>query len=249
MRSSEWTMTDTGRPAGDSERPPDSAESGLVGLAGLLAGAKLDSMPPPAELEELDQGWGEGDGIDDTVALPLVRRPVAPAPRRGDGESKSQDLGRLVTFQERRIAELADEVASARSELGDERAAHARARSELASERAALAVLREELAALRGELAAAKEALVAAAAVSGEPSDDLQAIRGIGPKLAQRLTALGITRYQQLAELGPGELPSLAELLGIHLRRIEREGWIESARALVSTRGANGPEGAAADGD
>jgi predicted flap endonuclease-1-like 5' DNA nuclease/chromosome segregation ATPase len=70
--------------------------------------------------------------------------------------------------------------------------------------------------------------------VSGEAlaDDDLTRIRGVGPRLAQHLQALGVTRYQQIAELEPDALDDPEHALAPLKSRIIRDGWIEQATAL-----------------
>jgi predicted flap endonuclease-1-like 5' DNA nuclease/chromosome segregation ATPase len=70
--------------------------------------------------------------------------------------------------------------------------------------------------------------------VSGEPraDDDLTRIRGVGPRLAQHLQALGVTRYQQIAELDLEALEDPEHALAPLKSRILRDGWIEQATAL-----------------
>lgn len=73
----------------------------------------------------------------------------------------------------------------------------------------------------------------AAAAPAAPMADDLKVIRGIGPKLEEKLHALGITTFAQVAALTPSE----AERIGAELNfrgRIEREDWIGQARILAS---------------
>lgn len=67
------------------------------------------------------------------------------------------------------------------------------------------------------------------APVVGKP-DDLTAIKGIGPAFVERLRALGITTYADLARQDP---VILAERLGgrPNAERIRRERWIEQAQA------------------
>jgi len=64
--------------------------------------------------------------------------------------------------------------------------------------------------------------------------DDLQRIRGIGPKIAGTLADLGVRRYAQIAAWTPTDV----ERINARLRfkgRIEREQWIEQAQALLET--------------
>ncbi len=73
------------------------------------------------------------------------------------------------------------------------------------------------------------------AGFSAAPSapDDLLAIKGIGPTFLSLLHEAGISRYAELAAHTP---ESLSAALGgrVPAERIEREGWIEQARALQS---------------
>jgi len=157
------------------------------------------------------------------------------------------------TIAELRLAVTADAasleqaVAAAREEGA---VALAAAEHTIAGLRAELEAAERTIDALREELAAARAAASAATLAAG--ADDLRAVKGIGPKLAAKLVALGITSYRQLAELGPDDLAPLAELVGVPLKRIERDGWVESARALLargSTSGSSPPgDGDAAEG-
>ena len=64
-------------------------------------------------------------------------------------------------------------------------------------------------------------------------ADDLQTIHGIGPVIEKSLNDLGITSYQQIAELTRREIEEIAEILEIFPGRIERDNWIGSARKLA----------------
>lgn len=91
--------------------------------------------------------------------------------------------------------------------------------------------------------AASLDASPAALAASGpgaepEPTpaagaDDLTRMKGVGPKLAQRLNAAGITRFDQLASLTPAEAEALDAQLGDFRGRIHRDRWIEQAGFLA----------------
>jgi len=93
-----------------------------------------------------------------------------------------------------------------------------------------------------GELAAAAtdvsgEVLGIAAhrALSGGegPGDDLQKIKGVGPKFVTRLNELGVTRYDQLAGLNETELAHLDERMGPFKGRIARDRIAEQADYLA----------------
>ncbi len=68
--------------------------------------------------------------------------------------------------------------------------------------------------------------------VASSVADDLKLISGVGPKLEKTLNGLGISRYNQIAEWGADEVARIND----HLRfsgRIQRENWIEQAKALA----------------
>lgn len=68
---------------------------------------------------------------------------------------------------------------------------------------------------------------------AGDARDDLKKIRGIGPKLEKLLNQHGITRIQQIASLSATDIQELSEKLEAFPGRIERDGWVESARELI----------------
>jgi predicted flap endonuclease-1-like 5' DNA nuclease len=61
------------------------------------------------------------------------------------------------------------------------------------------------------------------------PPDNLQLLKGVGPKLASQLNELGITRYDQLARLGGNEVAMLDDRLGAFRGRIARDRLVEQA--------------------
>jgi len=63
-------------------------------------------------------------------------------------------------------------------------------------------------------------------------ADDLKKITGIGPKVEERLNALGITQFAQVAGLKKAEIEQLNDALGSK-GRVEREDWVAQAKALV----------------
>jgi predicted flap endonuclease-1-like 5' DNA nuclease len=65
------------------------------------------------------------------------------------------------------------------------------------------------------------------------PADDLQLLKGVGPKFAARLHELGITRYAQLAGCGDNELALLDEKLGPFRGRLARDRIAEQADYLA----------------
>ena len=61
------------------------------------------------------------------------------------------------------------------------------------------------------------------------PPDNLQLMKGVGPKLAAQLNALGISRYDQLARLSENEVAMLDERMGAFRGRIARDRMVEQA--------------------
>lgn len=65
----------------------------------------------------------------------------------------------------------------------------------------------------------------------GRPSDDLKRIRGVGVLIEKKLNALGVTRYDQVANWTQSDIERFSEKLDFN-GRIERENWVEQARIL-----------------
>lgn len=76
------------------------------------------------------------------------------------------------------------------------------------------------------------------AAASAPPSDTaplappVTLLKGLGPKAAVRLAALGITTTDQLAGLSPAQVAALDAQMGSFAGRITRDRWIEQAQLL-----------------
>ena len=67
---------------------------------------------------------------------------------------------------------------------------------------------------------------------SGTP-DNLQTLKGVGPKFAQMLNARGIIRYDQLAKMSGQEVELLDAQLGPFRGRLQRDRVIEQADYLA----------------
>jgi predicted flap endonuclease-1-like 5' DNA nuclease len=74
---------------------------------------------------------------------------------------------------------------------------------------------------------------VAVEHVPAGPADDLQLLKGVGPKFVARLGELGITRFDQLAGLNPNEAAHLDERMGPFQGRLTRDRVIEQADYLA----------------
>jgi len=80
--------------------------------------------------------------------------------------------------------------------------------------------------------AAAPEPAPAPVQASTAP-DDLKQIKGVGPKLEEKLNALGITRYDQIAAWTEQDVQRVDDQLNFR-GRITRDDWIGQAKALAS---------------
>jgi NADH-quinone oxidoreductase subunit E len=72
-------------------------------------------------------------------------------------------------------------------------------------------------------------------AAKGDSADDLKLISGVGPKLEEKLNALGIRRYAQIAAWTADDIARVDDELNFR-GRIERDDWVAQAKAL-SARG------------
>ncbi|MEO7277317.1 MAG: hypothetical protein ABIW33_04770 [Sphingomicrobium sp.] len=94
---------------------------------------------------------------------------------------------------------------------------------------------------LAGEAAAAASdvtgeilrAPVHGALAGGVESDDLSTIKGVGPKFADALHALGFNRFEQIAGLSDAEIQRLDPQLGAFRGRIGRDRIVEQADYLA----------------
>ena len=63
--------------------------------------------------------------------------------------------------------------------------------------------------------------------------DNLTSINGIGPVIEKKLHELGITTFQQIADLEQARMDEINEQLSFK-GRVEREQWVEQAKELIS---------------
>jgi large subunit ribosomal protein L21 len=80
--------------------------------------------------------------------------------------------------------------------------------------------------------AAKRLAPAAPADPGGTDQNELERINGIGPVLAGKLNALGITGIGQVAEFTQADIDRISEHLNFK-GRIERDEWVQQARKLV----------------
>src|SRR5690606_20295615 len=70
--------------------------------------------------------------------------------------------------------------------------------------------------------------------VAAPAADELTRMKGVGPRLADRLNGIGVTSFAQIASLSPAEAAELDSKLGDFQGRLERDRWIEQARFLAA---------------
>jgi len=66
-----------------------------------------------------------------------------------------------------------------------------------------------------------------------DPVDDLCRLKGVGPKFADALRAIGFTRYVQIAGLTPTEIERIDGQLGAFSGRLTRDRIVEQADYLA----------------
>ena len=82
--------------------------------------------------------------------------------------------------------------------------------------------------------AAAEPVPVAPAPAAPADGDDLTRLKGLGPKLAEQLHALGVTSFAQIAAWDDAEIDRVDAQLGRFQGRIRRDDWPAQARFLAA---------------
>jgi predicted flap endonuclease-1-like 5' DNA nuclease len=67
----------------------------------------------------------------------------------------------------------------------------------------------------------------------GDP-DPLTTLKGLGPKAAAQLNALGIVRFDQLGALDAAQIAAVDAEMGTFKGRIFKDRWVEQARYLAA---------------
>ncbi len=93
----------------------------------------------------------------------------------------------------------------------------------------------DEVAAAATDVAGEVLGVDAHGALSGGagPADDLQLLKGVGPKFVARLHELGVTRFDQLASMSERELTLLDERMGPFRGRVVKDRVREQADYLA----------------
>src|SRR3546814_5960638 len=64
-------------------------------------------------------------------------------------------------------------------------------------------------------------------------ADNLQLLKGVGPKLATLLQGLGVTRFEQIAAWTDADIAAIDPQLGNFSGRITRDNWVDQAGYLA----------------
>ena len=96
----------------------------------------------------------------------------------------------------------------------------------------------------RGVAAAAMTGMLGDAGGDVGAGDELQRIRGVGPKLEALLNENGVTRFDQIAAWDDARVDHFADLIGRMGGRIRSDDWVGQARDLAAGRG---PDAAGAE--
>ena len=95
------------------------------------------------------------------------------------------------------------------------------------------AKVEEEAPAAEVEAAPVAETAPVAAPVAEAGPDDLKMLKGVGPKIEQKLHEAGVTTFAQIAAWGAEDIAKMDDMLSFR-GRIERDGWVEQAKTLAA---------------
>lgn len=64
--------------------------------------------------------------------------------------------------------------------------------------------------------------------------DNIELLKGVGPKLAVQLKSLGVTSLQQVASWGAADITEIDSKLGVFAGRPARDNWVDQAKLLAA---------------
>lgn len=188
--------------------------------------AAARSAPPSADSTRLENDLRAARRQIDELMGKLSERDQRLREVEDDAERKTQKL-------EARIAEL-------ESRGGDEVHQKGRIReleAAITAYEGNLRRLEEQLDDKADEIESLERQLAKARTQSiPPPPDDLRKIKGIGPSFERALHAMGVTSYEQIAEWSDEDVERIAEKVNTTAKRIQRDGWVKSARAKLAVK-------------
>ena len=223
-------------PVSASAPPPSPAASGdnLQRIADIDAELEQRLAAEGVTTYAHIAAWGPGDVVRFDHALGLDGRIAgeywveqAAVLARGEETAFARAFDRMHGGLPLRSVPPAPAIAEP-----EETAAEA-AEEEVTQSAAADRPQRSDIAVLRSVKSEAYRPADAAHGDAPTAPDDLKRIRGIGLLIEKRLNALGITRYEQIANWTSGDIERVSSKLEFK-GRIERENWIEQSRILAS---------------
>ena len=130
------------------------------------------------------------------------------------------------------IVELAGEIQEHEHDVDVARRVHEPCAGQISGLEARVRDLNDQLHAREARIDELEQRLLA---MVEERGDNLQLIRGIGPRLEGQLHELGITRFEQIAAWGERELEQVCSALPSFRSRIVRDHWMEQAAQLCAS--------------
>jgi predicted flap endonuclease-1-like 5' DNA nuclease len=209
------------RPSSVPPPPPLAALRAAARSSWPTTRARSSTPPPP---EPTPVGPGVQPSADATTELLAVRAELERVARR----MRARDAY-LVEL------ERAFDASNRQLETGRSRTAADTARllGRVRGQAYRIAELEAEL----------RQAIVALATERASPGNrelpkptDLQLVRGIGPRFEAQLRAMGIATLANVAGWSSEDVARVAEQLNIRPQRIERDAWVDQARALSAGR-------------
>lgn len=88
----------------------------------------------------------------------------------------------------------------------------------------------------KAEAKAAPKPKAAAPKAASKPAipDNIELLKGVGPKLVAQLKSLGITSLDQIANWTSADIADIDPKLGVFTGRIGRDNWVDQAKLLVA---------------
>jgi predicted flap endonuclease-1-like 5' DNA nuclease len=206
---------------------------------------KKSSQPPPLPAEALRMR--RPSPIPPSADLkarlkpptPLAQR-ATPVPVVGDATRRalrpaapSGEPTQLETLQAE-LEKLTKRMRERDAYLGELEAVYAQRAETLLALEERIEAQKAEIEARDARIAQLEAALAARSALAkaAAPADDLTRIKGIGPRYAQMLQELGVRSFAAIAAWSQDDCAHFARQLKVKQGRIERDRWVEQARAL-----------------
>jgi predicted flap endonuclease-1-like 5' DNA nuclease len=203
------------------ERAQTEADRNQLGLLRI----ERDELLARIKRLESEQSTSDGGAADHaaTDALAELRAEMGGMREKlATRDRRVHDLEQQLTDSDARVSDLTARLASWNDRV-------APLTQKLRQQQALIRRYRERLSEPAGDEPLALDGATA----QDQPTDDLKQIRGIGPALERRLHRHGIRSFEQIAELSAEELEDMAKRLAIAPNLVQRDKWVEQARALA----------------